>query len=113
MIREDELNEAILAYEGSLNPDAPTCRNLAALYTIRDHLFEDGATPRTRAYSGAAARTSRAAVLRNADQSEFMALASEIEPDALLDIMSDLMQAVEWMNPKLYRNTLRKLREHE
>ena len=38
MIREEDLLEAIAECQGERNPNAQTCRNLAAYYTILDHV---------------------------------------------------------------------------
>lgn len=111
MITEQNLEETIRYYEGSLDPKAPLCRNLAALYTIRDHMFGPKPQTRSRDYSGASARADRAPRLANAADSEFLTLAVTVDADALLDIMDELMADVEQINVKLYRSVLRKMRE--
>lgn len=112
MITEDALKEAILACEGDLDPNANTCRTLAALYTIQDHMYPDAA-PRTETYSGQAPRRS-IALQGDAREavSDFLELAYMVDPDTMLDIIDELMSTVSLLVPRLYDGVMRRLRDN-
>lgn len=96
MITTKDLQEAIAECHGERNPNAQTCIKLAAYYTILDHLGE------TQGYSFAP---------RKESGSEFVRAAVSAGFDRTLEIMDDLMQALNVINPRLYSGVMRKLKE--
>lgn len=79
-----ELEDGELTYE--------KCRNLAALYSVRDHYYKDQ-------------RVSKS------NKSEFLAVVAGLPVTDVLEIMDEVMQAVRIMNSKTYDATIRQLKK--
>ena len=105
MIREKELLDAIAECQGERNPTAYTCRNLAAYYTILDHVREKSeTTPETGRYSFSSG-------IEYDGESEFAKLVSGMPQTEVLSLMDELMDTLSVLNPRLYDSVIRKLRE--
>ena len=107
MITEQALLEAIAECQGERNPDARTCRNLAAFYTILDHVSEETVEPPVNIQSYSYDVEPR---FTGSDLS--MAI-QEYGLNAVLPILDDLLDTVQMTNPRLYASFLRKLNRPE
>ncbi len=103
MITEQDLLEAIAECEGERNPNAQTCRNLAAFYTILDHVRY---TPQISHDAPPAEER----VAYNGD-SEFARLANGMNVSDVLGLMDELMDTVQVLQPRLYDAVMRKMKE--
>lgn len=101
MIREEELLEAIAECQGERNPNANTCRNLAAYYTILDHVRSVEAIKEVPTYSYAA---------EYEGESEFAKLTKGKSTVEILELMDELMDTLSVLNPRLYDSVIQKLR---
>lgn len=109
MITERDLQEAIAECQGVRSPDANTCLKLASYYTIQDHLYGkpdiSGASyseqPESLPCEGITYQSntdfSRAVYGKNADD--------------VFAIVDDLMDALQALCPRLYRNAMRHFEE--
>ena len=106
MITEKDLQEAIAECQGERNPNANTCIKLAAFYTIKNELF--GKTPEeivsSYSYSGQPEN-----VIDYDSGSEFSNLINGRPQKAVLDVMDELMETLQAINPRLYAGVLRRL----
>lgn len=102
MITKHDLQEAIAECEGERNPNANTCIKLAAYYTIMENLYPDPIPQ----YSYAA----EPEVVKTADQSDFMKAVNGKNVNEVLDVIDELMEALQVMYPRLYDGVLRKLK---
>ena len=102
MITEKDLQAAIAECQGQRNPNASTCIKLAAFYTIRNELF--GNSEQLPSYSYSAGPP-----VFDSD-SEFGEAIRGKDTTEVLQVMDELMQTVEVLNPKLYASVLRKLK---
>ena len=103
MITEHDLQEAIAECNGVRNPTASTAIKLAALYTVKDHLF--GAAPQP-VYSYAEPPDSTISIDSG---SEFASVISGRNQDEIWPIMDELMQTLSAIQPSLYDAVMRKL----
>ena len=94
MIREEELQEAIDQCISTKNPTANTCLKLASFLIIKQHLFgkDDG-------YSSS-----------NGIKSDFMQAVDGAALGDILPVIDDLMTKLQLVNPKLYEDTMKKIR---
>lgn len=106
MITREALDEAIAACNGERDPNAQTCIKLAAYYIIKDELYPADGAEQAPSYSFAPAQGARISIDSG---SEFAAMANGLDPDKVMPIMDDLMDAVSISNAALYRAVLRKL----
>lgn len=106
MITEHDLKEAIAECQGKKNPNSTTCMQLAAFYTIKDHLYPDKPVESERAYSYASEPSGN---IRYYSETEFGKLISGMDEFHVLEIVDELMSAVQVLNPSLYKSVLRKL----
>lgn len=102
MLSESELTDAIDVLSNGKH-SIQNCERLAAIFTVRDHLYPD--QPIERGYSAAS----------NVDQvglygdSEFLtAISRKNQVDAWL-LMDELMQTLYAINPRLYDSVMRKI----
>lgn len=109
MITDQALQEAIAECHGERNPNANTCMKLAAYYTIRDHLGEQGSAPVLPVRSYAAAPET----VEWEGDSEFARIARELPVSYIMPIIDELMNTLEVVQPRLYDAVLRKLRSRE
>lgn len=81
---------------------------LAALYTCRNQLRENGqSAPRMAAYSEAAAP--EAEVLGRYGDSEFLVAAAGKDPARVMAVIDDLLDALQVVNKRSYDNIMRKI----
>lgn len=105
MIKEQDLLEAIAECQGERNPDARTCRNLAAFYTILDHIqkkedpnsIEDG-------YSYAVAPS-----IEYHSDSEFYQYIANMDINDIIALFDEVMDTLQIVNPRLYQSIIRKV----
>ena len=103
MIREEELREAIAECQGERNPNANTCIKLAAYYSILDHMNPEQ-TPEVKTvevrpeYSFADSELSRA---------------FDRDPERTMDLLEELLQTLQLLNPRLYNSFIYKLEGRE
>lgn len=120
MITEQDLKEAIAEIRGRRNPTSTDCQKLAAYYTILDHLAADVTDDEIR---GATAIQARSYNVSNANapanikvidyQFKDKTLQDGLQGksiDYICDFLDDLMQALEYLNPELYRFAIRRLK---
>ena len=101
MIKEKELLDAIEECHEAQNPTANTCRNLAAYYTILDHVREQ--VPKGYSYS--------AGQLDYSSTTEFGRIISKCDTNKALELMDELMTTIEVIQPRLYDAVIMKLKE--
>lgn len=120
MITLHDLDTAIAHCQGESNPNAETCKRLAAYYTIKQAMFGDGQSvgdaykmPSTDSgYSNSAAPVTEPKNLQTIDYdsgSEFSQAIDGREAGAVLDVMDELMSVLQATNPRLYRGVMEKL----
>lgn len=102
MIKENDLLEAIAECQGERNPTANTCRNLAAYYTILDHVKER--EPNT-GYSFSAGPQFYSS------DSEFGRVIQYKELTSIMPLMDELMTTLQVIQPRLYEAVMMKLKE--
>lgn len=101
MIRENEVLDAIAECQGERNPDANTCRNLAAFYTILDHIQK---TPNIEN-----SPPEPAPRLKYEGTSEFYDLIRRKDINEVLSVLDELMSTLQIINPRLYDGVMSKL----
>lgn len=105
MITEHDLQEAIAECEGIKNPSANTCIKLAAFYTILNHLNGNEDIPnKMPMYSYSSTNDD----IHYSD-SEFSQLVRSKGIHKVYPILDDLMDALQVINPKLYKSAIRKI----
>ncbi len=104
MIKEEDLLDAIAECQGERNPNANTCRNLAAYYTILDHINEKEDTKEV-GYSYASSSNS---IMYNSE-SEFSEKIYGRDINDIMPIIDELMETLRLINPRLYDSVMRKL----
>jgi len=111
MIKPEDVEEAIAECEGRKNPGAQTCIQLAALYTIREHL-----NPRNYSRAGEPPEAPQRAsdnTVRYNGHSEFAEAVEGQNTSKIIQIMDELMEATAAYNPPLYRQAMRRIRGEE
>ncbi len=104
MIKEQDLLEAIAECQGERNPNATTCRNLAAFYTIYDHLYgnkekEDNVVTLKQEDS----------IVKQYGESEFLTKIAGMNPEDAWLLMDELMTTLQVLNPRLYSQVMSKI----
>lgn len=107
MITENDLKQAIAECHGERHPNANTCMKLAAFYTIQDHM---SGTPDIPALSFAAAPVPYEGIKYQSDTA-FSRAVSGKDADSVLEVVDDLMQALQVLSPRLYRITMEKIKK--
>jgi len=97
LITRKDLEEAIAKCQGQKNPSANTCIKLAAYYTILDHTPEDNYS----SYSYAS----------KPSNSEFIRMIKKMSLDEVILIMDDMMEELQGVAPKLYYETMERLKD--
>ena len=100
MIKEHDLLEAIAECQGERNPNANTCRNLAAYYTLLDHLYPSNNIKEDYSYSAPPIYQS---------ETEFGELLQMKDINEILPVIDELMTTLQVINPRLYAGVIRKL----
>lgn len=109
MITERDLDEAIAACQGKINPNANDCIKLAAFFTIKNELFpKRKELPELPTYSLDPAPISDSIV--NYDSgSEFSKVINGRRSADVWAVVDELMDVLNAINPKLYNATLYEL----
>ncbi len=112
MIELKELDARIAEIRYSRDQSPDDCIYLASLYTIRDHLFPDGAEP--TGYSLASAPAEAPAVepapLDRYGDSDFLRAVQGKDGAAAWDVMDGLMDTLKVVNQRVYESVMRKIR---
>ena len=106
MITEQDLREAIAECQGQRNPNASTAIKLASFLTILDHISNDDKVEnqtQIQPYSFASAPTSYDS------GTEFSDRILNMDINAVLTVMDELMTTLSVVNPRLYDAVMRKL----
>lgn len=104
MITEKDLHEAIAECQGERNPDARTCRNLAAFYTILDHIQE-----KEEDTSSIESGYSFSAPIEYQSSSEFFGYVANMNINDILALFDEVMDTLMIVNPRLYESIIRKV----
>ena len=104
MIKEQDILEAIAECQGERNPNANTCRNLAAFYTILDHI-RDTKEPEVENYSYSLGPT----LIEYNSETEFSNVLHGRDVNEILPVIDELMTTLHIINPRLYEGVMRKL----
>ena len=108
MIKEEDLLDAIAECQGERNPTANTCRNLAAFYTIVDHVRNESDTSNIETYSYSDGLSSMPTIEYDSG-SEFSEMIRGKNINEILSVIDELMETLSIVNPRLYAGVLRKL----
>ena len=104
MIKEDDLFDAIAECQGERNPDARTCRNLAAYYTILDHMYKKEDTNSIEGgYSYAPPE------IEYHSDSEFYQYVADMDINDIIALFDEVMDTLQIVNPRLYKSIIRKV----
>lgn len=103
MISEKELLEAIDKCENNVN-SFQWCEKLAALYTVYDHLYG-------QPVEYANIRTEAETVVEVEEDSDFLKAVNGKNAVTVWNIMSELMESVKLIQPRLYDAVMRKINE--
>lgn len=103
MISEKELRKAIIEYEETVN-SFQGCEKLSALYTIYDHLYG-------RPIEYANIHTETESIIEVSGDNEFLQAVNGKEAGKMWEIMSELMESVKLIQPRLYDAVMQKINE--
>lgn len=107
MITETDLKQAIAECQGERSPNANTCVKLAAFYTIQDHLY---GKPDISGVSYAAPPEPCEGITYQSE-TDFARAVNGKDANSVLSVVDDLMNALQALCPKLYRNAMRHFEE--
>ena len=119
MITEKDLQEAIAECQGQRNPTSTTCIKLAAYYTILNNIkgvvddeIRGAAAIKTESYnmSNANVPSSNKVIDYQFKDKVLQDGLHGKSMDYICDFVDDLMQALEYLNPELYRFAIRRLK---
>jgi hypothetical protein len=101
VIKEQELLDAIAECQGERNPNANTCRNLAAFYTILDHMNGNNTSsePMPKLDEGYSYDSG----------SDFYLAIRQKSMDEILGLFDEVMETLQVVNPRLYASIMRKI----
>jgi hypothetical protein len=101
VIKEQELLDAIAECQGERNPNANTCRNLAAFYTILDHMNGNNtiSEPMPKLDEGYSYDSG----------SDFYLAIRQKSMDEILGLFDEVMETLQVVNPRLYASIMRKI----
>lgn len=109
MITELELKEAIAECQGVRSPNANTCLKLASYLTIQDHLY---GKPDTSVISYSEPPESLPCEgITYQSNTDFSRAVYGKDSDSVLAVVDDLMNALQALCPRLYRNAMRRFEE--
>ena len=110
MITLPEIDAAIAECIGKRNPDANTVRTLAALYTIKEHLFPDVERPEPpAAYSFAAPPDQKPYEISLRSGIDFARVIEGRSPDEIMPLMDEAMSLLSSVYPACYDAIMKKL----
>lgn len=96
MVSLEKVEQDILETERR-DTSMATCERLSILYIVRDHL---------RGYN-----TSPEAVMQLNGSSEFMQAVNGKNPESIMPIIDELMDAIQALHPRMYDRVLEKIKE--
>lgn len=102
MLNRRELLNAISECESS-NESFQNCQKLATLYILYDHLYAEPATTEPQRV--------RTEVIETDKESEFMQLINGKRIEPVLDLVEELMETIQILQPRVYDSALRRLRD--
>lgn len=112
MITERELDAAIAEMLAKKDPDAATCRNLAAYYTIRNELFGVPAPePAQQAVSYSNAAPEAPDTIAYKGRSEFARVVNGLPVDDVLYVVEQLFEMLRATNRRTYEAAMDELRD--
>lgn len=106
MITERDLQNAIAECQGERHPNANTCIKLAAYFTIYDHLF-----PKVQPEEAPQSIFNMVEEDRVGDYGDsdfYRAIKGKAAVD-VWDVMNELMETIQVINPRLYDGVMRQL----
>ena len=119
MITEQEIDAAIAECVGKRNPDANTVRTLAALYTIKEHLYPaepvgnserlERAENALSNYSFAPAPDQKPYAISLDSDTDFARVIEGREPEEIMPLMDEAMSLLASVYPACYDAIMRKL----
>ena len=108
MITRQDLKQAIAECQADRKPNANTCIKLAAFLTIQRELFgEEKNAEQLPAYSFAPAPDRN--IIEIDSDSEFARAVNGMPVDEFLQIVDELMQTLEIIQPRLYNAVMAKI----
>lgn len=108
MISEDDLKTAIAECQGARNPTANTCIKLAAFYTIYDHLYPKQAET-TKDVPTTIFQTVDEEYISDYGDSEFYQAIKGKRAADVWNVMNELMDTIQILNPRLYDGVMNML----
>lgn len=108
MITERDLQEAIAECQGERNPNANTCIKLAAYFTIYDHLYPKQAE-KVEEVPQTIFKTVDEGMIADYGDTEFYKAIKGKKAADVWDVMNELMDTLQVINPKLYDGVMRQL----
>ena len=116
MITEYEIDAAIAECVGKRNPDANTVRTLAALYTIKEHLYPAEEPERIVSpnktfdgYSYAPAPDQKPYTISLNSETDFARVIEGRDPEEIMPLMDEAMSLLEKVYPACYNAIMDKL----
>lgn len=109
MITERDLQEAIAECQGTRNPNANTCIMLAAFLTIQKEMFgkqEEEVPIPTYSYA-----SEPVGEITYKSDTEFSQGIQGMAANEIIEIMDELMTALQVVNPRLYASVMRRVAE--
>lgn len=107
LITAHDLDSAIAECQGKRDPDAKTCMMLAAFYTIRREMFgEEKDAEHSYSLAPAPAATDG---IDYPGESEFAQAIDGRDPGEVWEIMDELMDTLQAIQPRLYYAVMRKI----
>lgn len=112
MITEHDLQEAIAECQGVRNPDAKTCMMLAAFYTIKDKLYPENKTGDEDMYFPQYSYDAEPKTIEEIEYISDTDFGNAIHGKNINDVLAivdEAMDAIQVLNPPLYKNIMRKI----
>lgn len=117
MITEYDVSAAIAECLGKRDPDANTVRTLAALYTIKEHLFPENKSLQSQeknmsyadSYSYAPAPDQKPYTISLDSDTEFSRVIEGRAPEEIMPLMDEMMSLLQVVYPKCYNAVMAKL----
>ena len=106
MVTRQDLDEAIRECEGAPATYA-VCQKLAVLYTVRDYLYGSLGSRISHASGG----EKREDMIGDYGDSEFLRLVCGKAAAEVWDILGELMETLQIINPRLYDGVMRRIDE--
>ena len=107
MITESDLRQAIAECQGERNPNANTCIKLASYLTIQDHMY---GSPDVPSFTAAPEIQPSEGITFRSD-TEFSRAVSGKDSSTVMEVMDELMSALQVLSPRLYNLTMNKVRK--